>query len=154
MNVGLHHLQIGLGASNIHWLEELDVIIRMVTFILMDFYLPGLRCILRWPLWCKRKQDNHKIICWRKMENRNVNCWCSVAKLCPTLLWLHGLIPFRLLCPLVFPGKNPGVGCHFLLQGIFLTQGLNPCLMHWRADFLRLNQQRGSKNVNRSLHFN
>ena len=23
------------------------------------------------------------------------------------------------------PGKNPGVGCHFLLQGIFLTQGLN-----------------------------
>ena len=27
-----------------------------------------------------------------------------------------------------FPGKNTGVGCHFLLQGIFLTQGLNPCL--------------------------
>ena len=24
-----------------------------------------------------------------------------------------------------FPGKNTGVGCHFLLQGIFLTQGLN-----------------------------
>ena len=23
------------------------------------------------------------------------------------------------------PGKNPGVGCHFLLQGIFPTQGLN-----------------------------
>ena len=27
-----------------------------------------------------------------------------------------------------FPGKNTGVGCHFLLQEIFLTQGLNPCL--------------------------
>ena len=27
-----------------------------------------------------------------------------------------------------FPGKNTGVGCHFLLQGIFLTQGSNPCL--------------------------
>ena len=26
------------------------------------------------------------------------------------------------------PGKNPRVGCHFLLQGIFPTQGLNPCL--------------------------
>ena len=25
-----------------------------------------------------------------------------------------------------FPGKNTGVGCHFLLQGIFLTQGLIP----------------------------
>ena len=28
------------------------------------------------------------------------------------------------------PGKNTGVGCHGLLQGIFLTQGLNPCLLH------------------------
>ena len=26
------------------------------------------------------------------------------------------------------PGKNTGVGCHALLQGIFLTQGSNPCL--------------------------
>ena len=29
-----------------------------------------------------------------------------------------------------FPGKNTGVGCHFLLQGIFSTQGWNPCLLH------------------------
>ena len=35
----------------------------------------------------------------------------------------HGLQPTRLLCPWDFPGKNTGVGCHFLLQGIFLTQG-------------------------------
>ena len=28
--------------------------------------------------------------------------------------------------------KNNGVGCHFLLQGIFLTQGLNPHLLHCR----------------------
>ena len=28
-----------------------------------------------------------------------------------------------------FPGKNTRVGCHFLLQGIFLTQGLNSCLL-------------------------
>ena len=32
-----------------------------------------------------------------------------------------------------FPGKNTGVGCHSLPQGIFLTQGLNPCLLHWWA---------------------
>ena len=32
--------------------------------------------------------------------------------------------------PWDFPGKNTGVGCHFLLQGIFLTQGLNPGLLH------------------------
>ena len=27
-------------------------------------------------------------------------------------------------------GKNTGVGCHFLLQEIFQTQGSNPCLLH------------------------
>ena len=28
-----------------------------------------------------------------------------------------------------FPGKNTGVGCHFLLQGVILTQGSNSCLL-------------------------
>ena len=42
------------------------------------------------------------------------------------------------LCPWNFPGKNTGVGCHFLLQGIFLTQGLNLCLLHWQVDSLPL----------------
>ena len=48
----------------------------------------------------------------------------------------HGLQPARLLCQWDFPGKNTGVGCHFFLQGIFLTQGSNPhllCLLHWQA---------------------
>ena len=40
-----------------------------------------------------------------------------------------GLQPSRILCPWDFPGKNTGVGCHFLLQGVFLTQGLNLCLL-------------------------
>ena len=40
-----------------------------------------------------------------------------------------GLQPTRLLCPWDSPGKSTGVGCHFLLQGIFLTQGLNPHLL-------------------------
>ena len=35
----------------------------------------------------------------------------------------------RLLCPRDFLGKNTGVGYHALLQGIFPTQGLNPCLL-------------------------
>ena len=37
----------------------------------------------------------------------------------------HGLEPSRLFCPWDFPDKNSGVGCHVLLQEIFLTQGLN-----------------------------
>ena len=35
----------------------------------------------------------------------------------------HGLQPTRLLSPWDFSGKNTEVGCHFLLQGIFLIQG-------------------------------
>ena len=38
----------------------------------------------------------------------------------------------RHLCPWDFPGKNTGVPCHFPLQGIFLTQGSNPCFLHCR----------------------
>ena len=44
-------------------------------------------------------------------------------------LWPHGLYPNRLLCPWDSPGKNTGVNCHALLQGIFLTQELNPGLL-------------------------
>ena len=36
----------------------------------------------------------------------------------------------QLLCLWNFQGKNPGAGCHFILQGIFPTQGSNPCLLH------------------------
>ena len=47
----------------------------------------------------------------------------------------------RLLCPQDSPSKNTGVGCHFLLQGIFPTQGWNLQLLrllHWQADYLPL----------------
>ena len=63
---------------------------------------------------------------------------CSVM---PNSLRPHGLHPARLLCPWHFPGKNIGVGCHFLLQGIFPTQRLNQCLLHllfWQAESLLL----------------
>ena len=45
-------------------------------------------------------------------------------------LRLHGLQPSRLLCPWDSPGKNTGVGCHVLLQGIFPTQESKPGLPH------------------------
>ena len=45
-------------------------------------------------------------------------------------LWHRGLEPTRLLCPWNSPGKNTGVGCHSLLQGIFLTQQLSPHTLH------------------------
>ena len=42
----------------------------------------------------------------------------------------QGLYSARLLCPWDFPGKSTGVGCCFLLQGIFLSQGSNPGFLH------------------------
>ena len=59
-------------------------------------------------------------------------CVCVCALSCFSLVQLFGTlwaVAARLLHPWDSPGKNTGVGCHALLQGIFLTQGLNPCLL-------------------------
>ena len=65
----------------------------------------------------------------------------EVAQSCPTLCSpmdcslpgssLHG----------ISQGNSPGVGCHFLLQGIFLTQGSNPGLLHCRQMLYLLSHQ-------------
>ena len=67
--------------------------------------------------------------------------WLFVCSVLPDSLQSYGLQPTRLLCPQDFSGKNTGVGCHFLLQGTFLTQVLNLsllCLLHQQADSLPL----------------
>ena len=66
---------------------------------------------------------------------------CEVAQSCPTLCdpmdcslpgsSVHG----------IFPGNSTGVDCHFLLQGIFPTQGSNPGLPHCRQMLYRLSHQ-------------
>ena len=68
----------------------------------------------------------------------------------PESLQPHGLQLISLLCPWNSPSKNTGVGCHFIPQGIFLTQGSNPCLLHWQADSLPLSHL-GSPPLSRSL---
>ena len=50
-------------------------------------------------------------------------------------------VPTRLLCPWDFPGKNTELNGHFLLQGIFQTQGLNPRPLHWQVDYLAVSHQ-------------
>ena len=65
----------------------------------------------------------------------------------------HGLYPARLLCSWDSPGKNTGVGIHFLLQGIFPTQGWNRDLLHCRQILYWLSQE-GSPcfTVNTTFH--
>ena len=80
-------------------------------------------------------------------------CMCSQS--CPTSLQPRELWPSRLLCPWNFPGKNTGVGCLFLLQAIFPTQGSNPrllWLLNSEMGSLPLSQP-GSPSVNQHLQF-
>ena len=60
-------------------------------------------------------------------------CSCSAMS---DSLWSHGLWPTRLCCLWEFTSKSTGLGCHFLLHGIFLTQGSNLGFPHCKADTL------------------
>ena len=84
---------------------------------------------------------------WRLCYNRSPCVWWPrawrggfVAKSCLTLAapWTaaHAAPLF-----MGFPGWNTGVGCYFLLQGIFPTQGLNPALLHCRQILNQLSHQ-------------
>ena len=73
-------------------------------------------------------------------ESRSESVRCSVVS---DSLRPCGL-QSKLLCPRGSPGENTGVGCHFLLQGIFSNQGLNPGLLHSRLILYQL-RHRGWK---------
>ena len=69
-------------------------------------------------------------------------CYAKPLQSCPTP-WPHGLKAARLLCPWDCPGKDTGVDCHALLQGIFPTEGSNLRLLHlppWQAGSSPLTQ--------------
>ena len=76
---------------------------------------------------------------WKSLYLRKlVVCACLATQSCPTLCdpidcslpgsSVHG----------IFPGKNTGVGCHYLLQEIFPNQGSNPGLLHCRRILYQL----------------
>ena len=59
-------------------------------------------------------------------------------------------VTFQLLCPWDFPDKDTEVVCHFLFQGIFPTQRINPRLLHhlrWQTDSLPLSHQEALKSI-------
>ena len=66
-------------------------------------------------------------------------CLCVSISVVPDSL--RPLGPTRLLCPWISPGKNTGVGCRSLLQGIFPTQGSNLSLLHCRHTLYHLSHQ-------------
>ena len=105
------------------------------------------------PLSVSLKVLHSKLDCWKLRSNSDswAMWWESLTDLkrsvlCCVLsyvdsLWSFGWWPASFLYPWVFSGKNTGVGCHFLLQGIFPTQGLSSyllCLLHWQTGSLPL----------------
>ena len=83
-------------------------------------------------------------------SSQSISCCCLVTKSCPTLCdsmdysppgsSVHGTSQARIL------------ECHFLLQGIFLTQGLKLHLLHWQVDFLPSSHHRNPRS--HTLHNN
>ena len=74
-------------------------------------------------------------------SNVALMCVHADTSIMPDSAWPYRLQTTRLLCPWDSLGKNTGMDCHALLQGIFPTQGLNPhllCLLHWQVDSLPL----------------
>ena len=72
---------------------------------------------------CTHVADSHR----RTAETNTTLAWrCTVVS---DSSQPHGLRPARLLCPRDSPGRDTGVGCHFLLQGIFLTERWSPCFL-------------------------
>ena len=67
--------------------------------------------------------------------------WKRQSLSCAQLFMTPGLQPSRLPWPWNCPDKNSGVDCHFLLQGIFPMQWLNPGLLHCRNIFYCLSHQ-------------
>ena len=81
-------------------------------------------------------------LCIRNIDLYYNIYWCVLS--CLNCVWLFATpwtVAHQVPLSLGYSSKNTVLGCHFLLQGIFLTQGLNPHLLyflHWQADFLLL----------------
>ena len=90
-------------------------------YIYLNNHMNG--CLISFVLERKRKWKwSHSVVPWLFVTPRTVACT-------------------KLLCPWDFLGKSTGVGCRFLLQEIFPTQGSNPGPPHYRQMLYRLSHQ-------------
>ena len=83
----------------------------------------------------------HGVIDFQFFEKWKWN-WSHSVMSDPATWWT---VVYQAPLPWDSPGKNTGVGCHCLLQGIFPTQGLNPGLLHCRQTLYPLSHQGSQK---------
>ena len=100
------------------------------------FILAHLLWIYGWlDFWAVTQQSSFWSYVWDKLPNSYYQmycvCCCSVVSDCATAWTVTHQAPL----PWDFQGKNTVGVCHSILQGIFLTQGLNPCLLLWQIRY-------------------
>ena len=136
-------------------------LLRLQTYLLQGFFLfwvpskPAGFCIIqsvtqrsisqappKKKKMCLKPKEAYQALCFYLSESESVSHSVVSNSLRP-----HGLQPTRLLRLWNFPGKNTGVGCHFLLQGIFPTQRSNPGLLHFRQILYHLSYQGNRDNT-------
>ena len=91
--------------------------------------------VIPWTVGCTESSSVHGIL-----QARILAAAAKLLQSCPTLCDPREGSA-KLPRPWDSPGKNTGVGCHFLLQGMFLSPGANPCLLHllrWQVGSLPL----------------
>ena len=83
--------------------------------------------------------DAFELRCWRRLFRVPLNARSNQsilkevsAQSCPILCNPMDCSPPESSVHGIGHSKNTGVGYHFLLQGTFLTQGSNPCVLHYR----------------------
>ena len=100
------------------------------------------------PHWCLDQVSSSMQSIWNRsclaapwenmglLKKANSSCSSVSHSVVSDFVQPHGLQSARLLCPWGSPRKNTGVGCHFLLKGIFPTLGLNAGSSVLQADSL------------------
>ena len=130
------HLPFRLG----HWtspssLCKTENVLRQFTGNLLLLAKPSVLCLevrvskmfIDRTVYCKRRYS-----IWSLQSNREWTVLYVVTQLCPTVCDPTDYSPPSFSVRRDSPGKNTGVGCHALLQGIFPTQGLSLGLSHCR----------------------
>ena len=112
----------------------------LVTVVFMPGKSHGRRSLVGYNPWCRRVRHNwatYVLVCsvfvswvfWPISVKSVIFVECDhwrqfLVSLCAqsfTCVWLF--VTRQFFCPWNFPGKNTGVGCHFIFQGISPTQG-------------------------------
>ena len=89
-------------------------------------------------------QSSHSSQRARARRSRAVKLFCSCCLVTKSNSFLTpGTVAHQASLSMDFPGKITAMGCQFLLQGLFPTQGPNLGLLHWHMDSLPLSHPGG-----------